>query len=100
MTKNSLITYDVECLDEDIPIRGNCSAVDEEVDKETENWIQEQIEAGNEWAWCCVRVTASVEFDGKKFVGNDFLGACSYKSKQDFIECGYFEDMKQQAKKI
>lgn len=90
------ITYTLECLPEDINIKGNCSAIDEETDRETEQWIIRELRAGNEWAWCCAKVTCTIEFNGHTFVGQDVLGCCSYKSKEDFKQSCY-EDMKAEA---
>lgn len=66
------------------------------VDKETEDWIAEQLDRGNEWAWCCVKVTATfTDSEGNTYVGADYLGGCSYKSRADFCtDDGYFPDMK------
>ena len=84
----------VECLPEDMQIEGNCSAIDPETDRATEEHIRAELENGNEWAWCCVKVT--LKYGG--FEGTDYLGGCSYKSKADFIESdGYFADMVSQA---
>jgi len=67
---------------------------DDDIDREAEEWILAQLESGNDWAWCRVRVTAR----WKGFEGSDSLGACSYKSEADFCtEDGYFADMKQAA---
>lgn len=49
-------------------------------DPEDVAWVVDQLERGNEWAWCDATVTA--EYDG--VIGRDTLGACSYKSKADF----------------
>jgi len=85
------VEFSLECHPEDIPIEGNASAIDEETDAETEGWIRDQLEAGNEWAWCRVRVVA--RWDG--FEGDDWLGGCSYRSEADFRQPGgYFDDMK------
>jgi hypothetical protein len=58
-------------------------------DEETLEWVREQIESGNEWAWFCahVRVTYCA------IVGDDYLGGCSYKSEDDFRSDGYFDSM-------
>lgn len=80
----------VECLPEDLQIKGNASAIDDETDAQVEREILEQLDSGNEWAWCCIKVTLK----WKGFEGTDYLGACSYKSKKDFIEANdYFPDM-------
>jgi hypothetical protein len=53
------------------------------------DWIYDQLNSGNEWAWCMVKVTA--EYDCKE--GKDYLGACSYENKENFIKGGYYDDM-------
>jgi len=46
----------------------------------------------NDWAWCSVKVTCTIP--GYDAEGNDYLGGCSYKSKEDFCQPGgYYEDM-------
>lgn len=85
------VEFDAECLPEQAPIRGNCSAIDEETDRKTENWIRRQLRQGNDWAWCTVRVVAR----WKGYEGEDFLGCCSYRSQEEFCQPGhYFDDMK------
>ena len=94
LPKINQVTFELECMPEDDQVRGNASAIDDETDKENEDSIIEQLENGNEWAWCCVKVTAS--YKGQE--GTDYLGHCSYSSQKDFIEnSGYYEDMKNQA---
>ena len=89
------VTYTLECSPEDIPVRGNALASgDDEADKEAEDAIIADFEAGNEWAWC--RVDVYAEWNG--FQGRDSLGACSYRGEADFkAEGGYYEDMKERA---
>lgn len=89
------VEFTIECLPEYAPIKGNAMASDDaEYDKKVENSIQRSLNAGNKWAWCCVKVTASY----KGFSGTDYLGCCNYKSEKDFIKnSGYYEDMKQTA---
>lgn len=85
------VTYTVECLPEDLEVRGNAVASgDDEQDREVEDAILADLEGGNPWAWCCVRVTARVG----PFEGVDTLGGCSYRDEQAFRDCGYFDDMK------
>lgn len=44
----------------------------------------------NQWAWCCIRLT--VEYRGVK--ADNYLGACSYESKEDFIKSNdYYPQM-------
>jgi hypothetical protein len=91
------IVYTVEAEAEDAPIEGNASAIDEETDRETEEWIRSQLDAGNEWAWATVKVTAS--FPGLEIEGVAYLGCCSYRSREDFMEPGgYYDDLKDEAK--
>jgi hypothetical protein len=88
------VDFTITCEPEQISIRGNCSAIDDETDNATEQWIIEQLESGNEWAWCCVKVAAS--WEGYK--GVDYLGGCSYESEESFREPGgYYDDMKIEA---
>jgi hypothetical protein len=88
------VEFEVECHPEEIPIRGNCSAVDDMTDRKTEKWIYDQLRRGNQWAWCMVRVVAR----WKEYEADDTLGACSYRSEKQFREPGgYFDDMKHEA---
>jgi len=81
------------CECEPEPIEGNCSAWDPETDAETARWILKELEAGNEWAWCCVTVTTSLEIDGKTYKGFASLGCCSYESEADFRNTDYYSDL-------
>lgn len=90
------IKYKIECLPEDIQIEGNASAIDPETDLKNEQWIYSQLESGNEWAWCTVKVTAFI--DGIELEGTDYLGGCSYLSQEDFERGGYLADMQNSAK--
>ena len=93
-TIRSEITFSIECLSEDEQVAGNAMASgDEQVDAECNAEIYRQLDSGNEWAWCCVRVVA--EWNGLE--GDDFLGCCSYASEADFQSGGYFDDMKESA---
>jgi hypothetical protein len=92
----SQIKYRIECQPEHISIEGNASAIDPVTDAEIVAEIYRQLEAGNEWAWCTVKVTAYIP--GTDLEESDYLGGCSYKSQRDFERSGYFADMKLQAK--
>lgn len=89
------IEYTIECLPEDMPIEGNASAIDDETDSKIESEIRAQLEAGNDWAWCCVRVCAvAYDDEGNQIArGKDYLGGCSYANEEDFKAGGYYEDM-------
>jgi hypothetical protein len=89
----NLVTFSLFAHPEDTPIHGNASEIDEETDRETEEWILSELDSGNVWAWCTVEVRA--EYAG--IVGKDFLGCCSYLSEEDFKKDVYFEDMKKEA---
>lgn len=85
------VEFVVECCHEELPIRGNCSAIDDETDEAAAESIFEQLAAGNEWAWCCVRVTAK----WRGWTASETLGGCSYTSEAQFREPGgYFDDVK------
>ena len=77
--KESLVTYEIVIEPEDMDFRGNCSARGTEVDRETEQWIADQLIGGNECAWCWVKVVARFE----EYTGEDSLGGCSYRSRAD-----------------
>ena len=57
--------------------------------------------ADGTWGWCCVKVTGVLKGDMTyhtndgpgTFAATDYLGCCSYESKQHFIEGGYYDDM-------
>lgn len=66
---------------------------EEDLDPRAARWVRKQLDSGNDWAWCVVKVTASY----KGFEGTDYLGASSYKSEKDFKRGGYYEDMQQRA---
>ncbi|MFO0964635.1 MAG: hypothetical protein U0793_03480 [Gemmataceae bacterium] len=88
------VEFDLEVHPEDTPIEGNASAIDDETDAETERWIREELESGNDWAWCSVVVKARWQ----DFEGWDALGCCSYRSEEEFrAPGGYFDDMKANA---
>lgn len=94
------VTFTIECEHEEEPIEGNASAIDPETDAETCKWIRDQLDRGNEWAWCSVKVTAKLKTASTlvELEGADYLGCCSYKSEEDFRQPGgYFDDMKHEA---
>lgn len=89
------IKYDVQCFPEDEPIEGNASAIDPETDASIAADIRAQLDAGNEWAWCVVQVTATAD-SGERGVST-MLCCCSYASEADFRACVYFEDLCKEA---
>lgn len=85
------VEFEIEVLEEDIPVNGNVTAIDDETDFKNEQVVISEIEKGNVWVWCTVKVTASY----KQHEGSDYLGCCSYKDQSDFVNnSGYYEDMK------
>jgi len=95
---DSMVSYEIECFPEDAPIEGNAMASgDDDYDLAVEEFIRNELRNGNEWAWCTVRVIA--RYDGvDSVVGMDFLGCCSYESREQFEACPYCDDMKDQAR--
>lgn len=90
-----LVDLEVYCLPEYAPIEGNVlTSGDQVADEETELEVKKQVENGNDWAWCIVVVQVSLG----SFSGKDYLGQCSYKSKEDFVKrSGYYADMYNEA---
>lgn len=87
------VGFTITAEPEDLPIKGNAMASgDEEYDAKVEQAIYENLQ-WNEWAWCCVKVTA--EWQG--FTGSAYLGGCSYTSKKDFMSGGYYPQMRDEA---
>lgn len=66
---------------------GNCSAIDAETDAETEAWIRDELERGNDLAWCCVVVTAYPKDTRIAHIkGVDALGRVSCRNAADLYE--------------
>lgn len=87
------VEFEIELLEEDVPVRGNFASDEPEEDRKMEDEILRRLEAGDQWAWCCVKVVA--RWNG--FEAFDILGCCSYESEKDFKRDGYWEDMKAEA---
>jgi hypothetical protein len=86
----------VVCETEYIPIKGNAIVSgDDKLDRRVERKIQRDLDNGNPWAWCSVRVTASPKDpEHCELEASAYLGGCSYQSKKDFIKnSGYYEQM-------
>lgn len=85
-----MITFTVEALPEDIPVRGNAMASgDPMADREVEDAILKRLEAGDVWAWCWIKVTGH---DGERSAVRT-LGACSYANEAAFRADQYFNDL-------
>src|SRR5436189_173772 len=84
------VTWQLRCMPEDTEVRGNAVASgDNAFDKETEDRIIGDLESGNQWAWCCVKLTGCWHGIGV----DTFLGCCSYDDEAAFKAGGYYEDM-------
>lgn len=76
---------------------GHFSLGSDDYDREVIQAIRDDIESGNDWAWCTVRVGCTIP--GYHAEGVDWLGGCSYKDEEDFCqEGGYYEDMKAESR--
>ncbi len=51
------------------------------------------LNTGNPWLWCTVKVTVRY----RTLYAHEFLGGCSFESKQEFLLDEYFPDMTHQA---
>lgn len=70
-----------------------------DMDPEAAAWVRDQIDQGNVWGWASVTVTAKFTTeDGEELEGHDYLGGCSYLSKEDFMQPGgYYPQMREAA---
>ncbi len=88
---------------EHILIEGNVMASgDDEADREQEQWVHDQLMAGNEAAWCMAFVHAEFEFrleDGYEpvgFEGRALVGGMSWESERQLWNDN-LQDMKAEA---
>lgn len=90
------VEFELTCEPEHASVRGNfmCSG-DDEQDKADEDAVIEALENGNQWAWCCVCVTATVGV----FTGRAYLGCVSDESEESFRKgcADYVESLQQEA---
>lgn len=89
----AMVRISLSCEPEDIPYEGNASAIDEGTDRDTEAWIRDQLDRGNQWAWCCAVVRVSYE----DLTETVTLGGCSYESEDSFREGGQFDELVSEA---
>lgn len=81
------VKYKIECLSEDTSPKGHFDHPDDL------EHVLEGIANGNIWAWCVIKVTATI--DGVDLEGTTYLGACSYADEEDFrSDDDNFDDMK------
>lgn len=84
-------TITTDARPESESVRGNAlDSGDPAMDTQEEDRIIDDLDNGNQWAWFVAHVQA--RFAG--LVGEDFLGSCSYASREDFeAPGGYHADM-------
>lgn len=69
------VTFEIRIEQDDIPVRGNAMASgDDAADRECEDAILAQLDAGNVEAWCSITVVA--KWRGHE--GSDHLGCCCH----------------------
>jgi hypothetical protein len=85
------IEIELQCGAEDLPIEGNASATGDDIqDQQTYKWIRDQLESGNDWAWCTAIVRVTYR---DAIAAESYLGGCSYLGADDFRAGGYYDDM-------
>jgi hypothetical protein len=98
------VTYDYTVEYEDTPVRGNLIVSgDVELDKQDEDEVIRRLAAGDVWAWCWVRVTATWE----DWTGEASLGCCCYGGENDFLSDCYgdlkmaaYDDLKAKLERV
>jgi hypothetical protein len=64
------VTFDVTITRDEIPVRGNASAIDDTTDNEIASEIEARLNSGDDTAWCVVTVTVTAgEFEGRDSMG-------------------------------
>lgn len=84
-----LVRITLEIEPEDRTWVGEFQCDDGSLDKELNEWIRSELKSGNQWAWCSVHLVV----DYCEMKGEDWLGGCSYKSKEDFVGGDYYQSM-------
>lgn len=92
LINEAAVTFAVEAHDCDEAIAEHFVYGTEEENRADVAAIHE-LAARTVWGWCNIRVTATLG----DFTGQDMLYACTYTSADDFLQSGYFEDMKHNA---
>lgn len=86
------VEFSIKVLPEEQSPDGFFASGDDEQDRKDVAWINDQLDRGNQWAWCIVTVTGKYG----PLTARDSLFGCSYRDEADFISGGYYDDMKQQ----
>lgn len=93
LPNRSQYTITITAVQDDTPVIGNASAIDDETDMAVEAAILDRLQH-DEWAWAIVTVTVEDQ-DGRS--ASISLGGCSYANARDFREnSGYYDDMVQE----
>lgn len=94
--KEEDIEYEYEIHEESpCEIKGNVLASgNKQEDEKAEQWVIDQLESGNQWAWCTMRVVARWR---DRVEAETYLGMCSFKNEEDFVKSEY-KQMKIEAK--
>ena len=90
-----MIQYKVSIEEEYISVRGNYMCTDDpEQDKKDEDEIISRVNNGDEKAWFCLKVTATLE----GFSHSVYLGCCSLAEDDDIekfaLEEGFYDEAK------
>lgn len=85
LTRDDVVIEIVACEDNQL-VRGAFDTGDDERDGEIEDEILSRLDAGDVWAWC--QITVRVTWGGYR--GEAYLGGCSYRDEQDFVDQGYY----------
>lgn len=54
-------------------------------------WVRDELEIGNQWAWCVVEVRAECPYTG--LAESTFQGQSSYGDEDDFLDSPFYEEM-------
>lgn len=80
----------IECLEEDI------DPMEQFDDPIIARDIKQKYDEGNDWAWCCVKVTV-FHAEEATFKSTQYLGGCSYENEEDFKKDLYYKGMVNEA---
>lgn len=93
------VDFELECEAEVDGPEGNFASGDDEEDAAHVARMRQELENGNLWAWCYVKVTATwTDKDHVEHTGYDSMSGCNYWSRANFVQPGgTYDDMKQVA---
>lgn len=78
----------------DVEEAGSLARAAREYGEDFRTAVREMRQHNRRWGWCQVTVMVKLKKGPQDLEGNAYLGECSYKSRQDFIDhSGYYEDM-------